>query len=126
MVFLKAAKLRSAEDVVDVIECSFDLQEMTQSTFLHFGHLGGEQVIAVLALAFRHDFALPRLVDDVHIDPIEVRLEPNFLVVFAIRRGVGHCQTFARTFLVARECYTAPISPPNTDRVLLRLCLKLD
>ena len=57
---------------------------MTQSTFLHFGHLGGEQVIAVLALAFRHDFALPRLVDDVHIDPIEVRLEPNFLVVFAI------------------------------------------
>ena len=60
------------------------LQEMTQSTFLHFGHLGGEQVIAVFALALRHDFALPGLVDDVHIDAIEVRLEPNFLVVFAI------------------------------------------
>jgi hypothetical protein len=29
MVFLKAAKLRSAEDVVDVIECSFDLQQQS-------------------------------------------------------------------------------------------------
>ena len=60
------------------------LQEMTQSTFLHFGHGGGELVATVLALALRHDDALPGLVDAVHIDAIEVRLEPNFFPVFAI------------------------------------------
>ena len=60
------------------------LQEMTQSTFLHFGHGGGELVAAVLALALRHDDALPGLVDAVHIDAIEVRLEPNLFPVFAI------------------------------------------